>query len=434
MQKDILTSLDTKHIWHPYSDIDRFEANGFPIIASAKGSRFYDIEGKEYIDAIASWWCVNFGHSHPRLINAIKNQAENLQHVILGGLSHEKAILLAEKLSKLAPKGLNRTLFASDGASAVEASLRVALQHRENRGQTSKKRFLALKEGYHGDTLGAVGVGFVERFHKELRGSVAESLCATSPHCARCPYAKEKSSCDVECFDSMEELIKANHEEVTALILEPLCQGSAGIRIYPSEYLRRARELCDKYDILLIADEIAVGLGRTGAMFACEKAGIVPDMMTLGKGLTGGYLPLSTLLVKDEIYDSFREGKTLYHGHTFSGNPIATALALEALEMYEDEEIIKKVARLEPMIQKRLKELSQKLDDSYYDTLGAIGMIDIKESAGGAKRAREICDFAMENGVFLRPLESVVYLWPPLNIEEIDINKIFETMGEGVHL
>lgn len=428
MQKDTLISLDIRHIWHPYSDIDRFERGGFPIITSAKGSRFYDIDGKEYIDAIASWWCVNFGHSHPRLINAIKNQVETLQHVILGGLSHQKAILLAEKLSKIAPKGLNRVLFASDGASAVEASLRVALQYRANRNQTRKKRFIALKEGYHGDTLGAIGVGFVEKFHKELRGCVLESLSAPSPHCARCPYKKEPRSCDIECFTPMEELIKTHHKEVTALILEPLCQGSAGIRIYPSEYLRRARELCDKYDILLIADEIAVGLGRTGAMFACEKAGIVPDMMTLGKGLTGGYLPLSALLVKDEIYNSFKKGKTLYHGHTFSGNPIAASLALEALTMYEDEEIIKKVASLEPIIRTEIKELSQKLDNSYYDTLGAIGMIDIKDSAGGAQRAREICDFAMQNGVFLRPLDNVLYVWPPLNIKESDIKRVFDVI------
>jgi len=423
-----LKNKDIAHLWHPYSDIDSFDKAGFPIIDSAKGCYFYDIGGKEYLDAIASWWCVNLGHSHPKLIGAIKKQSEKLQNVILGGLSHENSILLAKKIADITPPNLKHSFFAGDGASAIEASLRIALQYRTNRGEESRKRFVALEEGYHGDTLGAVGVGFVERFHKELKGAVVESYRATSPHCASCPFGKNHETCDIECFSSMENIIKNHHKEITAAVIEPLCQGSAGIRIYPKEYLVRLREACDRYGILLIADEIAVGFGRTGGMFATGLAGVNPDIMTLGKGMTGGYLPMSAAVVSEEIYDSFRGGKTFYYGHTFSGNPITSALALEAINLYEEEDILSKVALLEEYLKVRTQKLAARLGGSFWNVLGGIAMIDISKKEGGEVRATQICAKAREEGVFMRPLGSVIYVWPPLVISQEECDKIFTVL------
>ncbi|MGD0566486.1 MAG: aminotransferase class III-fold pyridoxal phosphate-dependent enzyme, partial [Candidatus Goldiibacteriota bacterium] len=299
MDRKKIQAADLKNVWHPYTNIDEFEKTDFPVISRAKGSYFYDINGKKYLDAIASWWCVNLGHSRPEIISAIKKQASELQHVILGGLAHEKGALLAEKLVEITPEGLDHCFFCGDGASAVEASLRMALQYWENNGDKKRKKFICLQEGYHGDTLGAVSVGFVEEFHRELKGAVSENFAAESPHCALCKYGKRPQDCSVECFGSMEKIIAAHHEETAAVIVEPLCQGSAGMRIYPEEYLRRLRKLCDKHGLILIADEIAVGFGRTGKMFACNKAGITPDIMTLGKGMTAGYMPMSASVVSD---------------------------------------------------------------------------------------------------------------------------------------
>jgi len=432
MDRKKLRETDIKNVWHPYTNTDEFERSDFPVISRAKGSYFYDMNGKKYLDGIASWWCVNLGHSRPEITGAIKKQAGSLQHVILGGLSHEKEALLAEKLVDITPDGLNHCFFCGDGASAVEASLRMALQYWENTGEKKRKKFICLKEGYHGDTLGAVSVGFVEEFHRELKGAVNENYAAESPHCALCRYGKNPADCTVECFGSMENMITEHHGETAAVIVEPLCQGSAGMRIYPEEYLRRLRKQCDKYGLILIADEIAVGFGRTGEMFACEKAGISPDIMTLGKGMTAGFLPMSAAVASDRIFDSFRGGRTFFYGHTFSGNPITAAAALAAVGLYSRLNIIERIKPLSKLLREGMASTAGLLDGCFFNALGMIAMMHIPEKEGGAKRAKLAAQKARDMGVFLRPLGPVLYVWPPLTISENEIREIYRVLEKSL--
>lgn len=434
MDSKKLREIDIKHLWHPYTDIDTFEKLKFPIIKKAKGCYIYDTDGNKYLDGIASWWCVNFGHSHPKLIEAIKKQSKKLQNVILGGMSHEKSVLLSEKLAEITPEGLNHSFFASDGASAVEAALRIAIQYWENINEKNRKKFICLKDGYHGDTLGAIGVGYVDIFHKELKNIINTNYRATSPHCAKCPFGNHPKTCDTECFLSMKSLIEKHHKETAAVIIEPLCQGAAGIRLYPEKYLKKLDTLCKKYNLLLIADEIAVGFARTGSMFACEKSGITPDIMTIGKGLTGGYLPMSVAIVNDKIYNSFRGGKTFYHGHTYCGNPIVSALALKAIELYKKENIIERIKPLIEIIKERIEQLANLLPNSFYQSKGMIAMIEIDDKDGGNKKAKIITTKAMELGLFIRPLGSVIYIWPPLIIKRKELHKIFDILEKSINL
>ena len=427
-----LRETAVKHLWHPYTDIESFEKTDFPIIDRAEGVYLYEVGGKKLLDGISSWWCVNLGHSQPRLVNAIKEQAEKLQNSILGGMSHPSAIKLAEKIAELAPGDLNHVYFAGDGASATEAALKMSLQYWCNIGVKNKTKFICLQDGYHGDTLGAVGVGYVEKFHKNFESVIQKSYRANSPYCANCPCGKKTDTCDVECFDYMETLIREHHNKTAAVILEPLCQGAAGIRIYPEEYLRRLRNLCDEFNLLLIVDEIAVGFARTGAMFACERAGIVPDLMLIGKGLTGGYLPMSGVVVTDKIYNSFRSDsendRTFYHGHTYCGNPICSSLALAALELYDEMNILELIKPRIAQLKEGMNEIGRMLPNSTVLTLGMIGVVEINDIDGGSERAAQIQAMARELGLFIRPLGAAVYLWPPLVSTENEINEMLSIL------
>lgn len=389
------------------------------------------------LDGIASWWCVNLGHGHPRLIEAIQTQSAKLQHAILGGMSHPNAIELAERLAQIAPGDLTHSFFACDGASAVEAALKIAVQRWANVGEKNRVKFVGLEEGYHGDTLGAMGVGYVEAFHKDYKEVTRSAYHALSPHCLQCPCGKQPETCDVECFESMDIILRAHHEEIAAVIVEPLCQAAAGARIYPEEYLRRLRSLCDEYGLILIADEIAVGFGRTGYMFACERAGIVPDIMTVGKGLTGGYLPLSAAIVNDTIYDSFRNhdddrDRTFNHSHTFGGNPIATALALAALSVYEDEHVLENCQPRIRQLEQGMRELGVLLNESRTRAMGMIGVVEVNDSSGGAERAARVVRKAYEMGLFLRPRGRSLYLWPPLVSTESELGQMLSIMRDAV--
>ena len=390
-----LRDLDIKYLWHPCTDINTLEQMPFPIIERAQGAYLYEVGGRPLLDGIASWWCVNLGHSHPRLIEAIQKQSAVLQHAILGGMSHPNAIKLAERLAQITPGDLRHSFFASDGASAVEIALKMAVQYWANIGEKGRNRFVGLEEGYHGDTLGVMGVGYVESFHRDYRDVVRPAFHARSPYCLNCPYGKEPDSCNIECFDSMEDIIHEHHREIAAVVVEPLCQAAAGIRIYPESYLKRLRRLCDKYNLILIADEIAVGFGRTGFMFACERAGIVPDIMTVGKGLTGGYMPLSAAIANDRIYDSFRnkdDGKdrTFWHSHTFGGNPIITGLALTAIDVYESEHVLEKCQPRITQLAQGITRIGSLLGGSRTRAMGMMGVVEIDDDCGGAGRAARI--------------------------------------------
>lgn len=434
---DDLRRRDLRHVWHPCTpstDLDRMD---FPVMVRGEGVYLYSHEGRRYLDGIASWWCVNLGHGHPRLVAAIQRQAAELQHVILGGMSHPPIIELAEKLAEITPGDLQHAFFCGDGASAVEAALKIALQYWVNIGVGGKTRFVGLVEGYHGDTLGAIGVGYVESFHRDYAPAVTPALRACSPHCLQCPFGKEPTSCDIECFDPMEEILRAHHREIAAVVVEPLCQGAAGVRIYPEEYLRRLRRLCDELEILLIADEIAVGFGRTGAMFACERAGITPDIMTIGKGLTGGMMPMSATLVTPDVYNSFRNtgddrDRTFYHSHTFGGNPITAALALEALAVYTEEAILEKTRERGAQLGDGFGRLAGLLPGTRHLSLGMIAVMEIPDDHGGAGRARAIGKAAMSHGLLVRPRGRAVYLWPPLTTTQGELAEMLGILEQAI--
>jgi adenosylmethionine-8-amino-7-oxononanoate aminotransferase len=413
-----LQDLDYRHLWHPYTDINAWESGAFTCFERGEGVYLYDSDGRAVLDGISSWWAVALGHSHPKIVAAIRDQAGVLQHSILGYQTHPLAVKLAARLAEIAPAGLNHCYLASDGACATEAALKMAIQYWYNRGVRGRTRFVALEEGYHGDTLGAVGVGYVPTFHAPFDGAVVKSLVAPSPHRFANPDDAADRAHAVEAFAAMKEIVEKHVAEIAAVILEPLCQGAAGIRIYHPEYLRRVRALCDAHDILLIADEIAVGFGRTGAMFACDLAGVTPDILCLGKALTGGTLPMSAAIATDEVYDAFRNRPghdcTFYDGHTICGNPITSAAALAFLDALESENVMDNVAARTPQLAEGMARIARHDAVAYYKTLGLIGMVAIKPDAGGAACAKQIAHRALAAGLFIRPLGNVLYLWPPL--------------------
>ena len=436
MTTDEWRRRDVRHVWHPFTEITAFEQTRFPIFVRAHGSTLIDMDGRDYLDGISSWWCANLGHGHPLIVEAICRQTLVLQHTLLGGASHPLAIELSERLAALAPGGLGHAMYGGDGSLAVEAALKIALQHWANLGEPARTRFIAIEDGYHGDTLGAIGAGYVEAFHAPFRDAIRPALRAASPHCNRCPCRMNPETCDIECFSSMEQLVSEHHAQCAAVIVEPLCQAAAGMRIYPAEYLRRLRRLCTARGLLLIADEIATGFGRTGAMFACELAGIVPDIMTIGKGLTGGSLPMSATLVSDAVYDAFRADaagrpRTLCHGTTFCGNPITCAAALAALEAYDADDIIKGLPPRVSILDEGMRRVADAVGGAPMRSLGMIAAVEVPDKAGGAGRARSVAAKAMELGLLVRPLGATVYLWPPLNCSEADLKLMVEIYADA---
>ncbi len=426
MDYNELRKTDLKHLWHPYTHINDFELMDFPIFEHAEGVYIYDVKGRKILDGISSWWCVNLGHGQPDVIEAIKRQAEMMPHCILGGVSHPGVIHLAERLTSLAPESLTRAYFCGDGASATEAAMRMAIQYWYNRGRSEKCRIASLADGYHGDTLGAVGAGFVEAFHGSLRHVINPALRAASPHCFVCPA---RDNCDLRCFESMEELIRGNHAELAAVIVEPVCQGAAGMRIYRAEYLQRLRRLCNEFEVLLIADEIAVGFGRTGSMFACEYAGIDPDLMCVGKGLTAGYVPMSGVLTTESVYDCFRDtpdsDRTFYHGHTYCGNPLASAAALAALEVYVRDDVVAKSSVPAEIMAEGFKRAARLDSVDRVKTLGTMSSLRV---TGGAAQARRTAERALASGLLIRPLGDILYLWPPLTVTEPELQQMIDIL------
>ena len=420
--------LDRNSLWHPYTKHSSI-ASGLPIIARGKGPYLYGMDGRRYLDAVSSWWACGLGHGNPRIVKAIVKQAGILQHSILGNLSHPRAIELASRIVALFAGGPRRVLFASDGASAVEAALKVALQYWHNIGMPERRRFASLQEAYHGDTLGAVSVGYIRGFHKPFRSSLFKVDRAESPCCAACVHGKKPETCSAECFNSMRRIIMRRRHELAAVIIEPLCQGAAGMRIYSPKYLRKLASLCRKHDILLIADEFAVGMGRTGRMFAFQHAGIAPDIVCVGKGLSAGYLPISATVVKKRIYDSFSDqpvDRTFYHGHTFAGNPIACSAAIETLSIYEREDIVGRAARLGETLKAEMDRLTGLPGVSGVRSLGMIGAFDTPD----AGRIRDT--LLARNRILLRPLGNTVYLMLPLTVTTGLIRSTVRALREAI--
>lgn len=434
--RDRYQAMDRQSIWHPYTRFSTLQGGPFPVITHAEGVFLYDAEGRKYLDAISSWWACNLGHGHPRIIDAIIRQTHELQHSILGNLSHPRAIELAAMITDLFPDE-RRVMFASDGSCAVEAALKIALQYWYNVGKPGKTKFVALDFAYHGDTLGAVSVGYLEHFHKPFKPALFPVLQAPSPCCGTCAFHESDDVCLKECLDTMRAIVKQHADELAAVIIEPMCQGSGGMRIHQPDYLRQLAKLCLDEGVLLIADEIAMGMGRTGKMFACDHAGILPDIVCLGKSLSAGYLPISAAVVRHAIYETFSdqpEDHTFYHGHTFAGNPIAAAAAIETLKIYEEEGIVTQAAAMGKVLEEELNSLAGLPGVRNIRSLGMIGVVELEDDAGGrgTRRAARIRDRLRANGILLRPLGPVLYVMPPLVIPEPVLRYLVQALGKMV--
>jgi adenosylmethionine-8-amino-7-oxononanoate aminotransferase len=361
-----MREIDHKHLWHPFTDITRFEnAKEYRVIERGSGTYLIDSTGKRLLDGISSWWSVNLGHSNKTLLSAMQKSSRKLQQAILADMAHPDAVYLSEELSAILPKGLNHLFYASDGSSAVEAALKIGLQYWWNKGVEGKNKFVYLENSYHGDTLAAVSVGYVDTFHQPFKHVMWPNLAAPSPLTTNTrPENKTIETWNEESFQPMEKLLRESCKEVAAVIVEPICQAVGGMRIYSPDYLKRLSKLCKELGVLLIADEIAVGFGRTGVMFACEYADISPDMVIIGKGMTSGFIPMSALAATTEVYDSFRnesanpeKNRTFFHGHTYSGHPLAAACARATLKVFKEEGIIESLSPKSKIIEDGFKEL-----------------------------------------------------------------------------
>lgn len=435
---------DLKHIWHPCSQMKDYE--GFPPIVIKKGEGVFleDMDGKRYLDAVSSWWVNLFGHSNKRINEALYRQANKLEHVIFANFTHEAAIELGERLLKVTPEGLNKIFFGDNGSSAVEIALKMSFQYHQQIGKTKKTKFVALTDGYHGETIGALSLGGMDLFSKIYKPLLFDIIRAEAPDCFRCKYNLERNTCNAECFEAMKKVVEENHEEISAIIVEPIVQGAAGMRIYSPQYLKKLRNLCDEYDINLIADEIAVGFGRTGEMFACNHAGITPDIMCVSKGLTAGYMPLSLVITTDKIYDVFYDDystmKAFLHSHSYSGNALGCALAVETLKIFEEENILEKNKIKSAILKEKIAENFK--DIPYigeYRQIGMIGAVELvknkatKEAFDWKERVGyEIYKKALEKGVLLRPLGNIIYFMPPYVINEEEIDLMVRTARESI--
>lgn len=426
----------TGPLWHPYTQMKDHEQDPPVFIEKADGLRLFDNAGKEYIDAISSWWCTLHGHNHPVMMEAIMQQVRVLDHVLFAGFTHGQAMALAEKLIEISPDGLNKVFFSDNGSTSVETALKMSRQYRVNSGMPEKRVFASLDRGYHGDTCGAMSVGGRSVFTEKFSDMLFETVSLPSPYCYRCPCSQEKSSCAYECIEEARKILETKADEITALILEPLVMGASGIIIYPVEYLREIRKITKRLDIHLIADEVATGFGRTGKLFACDHAEVSPDFMCVSKSLTSGTLPLSATLTTDEIYNAFygdlSEMRTFYHGHTYTANPIACAAANASLDLLLASDHESKTACVEERVAEFLDEISSHPNIGDVRNIGVIGAFElVKDKAEkrpfdlSERVAYNIAREALSDGLILRPLGDVLYFFLPLSTTYDDLEIIF---------
>lgn len=405
------------------------------LIEKAKGVKLYDNNGKFYYDTIASWWCNVHGHNHPKIKQAIKKQLASLEHTLFAGFTHKPAILLAEKLVAITPKNLTKVFYSDNGSTAVETALKMSFQYWRNIGKKTKTKFLSLDMAYHGDTIGAMSLGGETPFNRAFDALAFNCFKSPSPYCFRCPAGKQKESCQIECAKPLEAILKKHKNQISAMILEPMLMGAAGMIVYPAQYLKIAAKLAKKYNVHLIADEVATGFGRTGKMFACEHADIAPDFICLSKGITSGTLPFAATVTTDKIYnafyDDYEKQKTFYHGHTYTANPLGCAAALASLDIFEQEKTLEKVQKLIPdfhAAMETFRPLSFVGDVRYIGLAAAIELVKDKKTnipfSTKERIGQKIFRKGLKNNLILRPLGNVIYLCPPLSVTKRQLNDI----------
>jgi adenosylmethionine---8-amino-7-oxononanoate aminotransferase len=422
-------------IWHPFTN----SALDLPPlrVEKAEGVYLHTRDGRKILDAISSWWVNLHGHANPRIAAAIAEQARKLEHVILAGFTHDAAEELAERLKKWLAPELTHLFFSDDGSTAVEVALKMAVQHFSIQQRAEKREIAALEHGYHGDTAGAMSVSddspFTEPFHS-MRYPVHR---VPSAYCYRCPVGLKRETCHIECVEQLQSLLAERSEKIAAVIVEPLLQGAGGMIVHPAEFLQKVRALCTKHDVLLIADEVLTGFGRTGKMFACDLAGVVPDLMCLSKGITGGFLPMGVTLCTDRVQAAFHSENrrhTFYHGHSYTGNALACAAANASLQIFDDEPVFDRIATIARIHSERLAQFREFHQVGETRQIGTVGAMELRaEDAGYLSAMRpKLYQFFLEREVLLRPLGNVVYVLPPYVISPDELHRVYDVIVEAM--
>lgn len=438
MTPDYIEELDKRYLWHPFTQMRDWEDEPQTIIAGGKGCSLVDTRGRQYLDGVSSLWVTVHGHRKKEIDTAVAAQLRQIAHSTLLGLSNVPAVLLAERLVKLAPKGLRRVFYSDSGSTAVEIALKISFQYWQQQKEKklrAKTGFISLSDAYHGDTLGSVSVGGIDLFHKIYRPLLFHTAKIYAPYCYRCALKRTWPACALACVKQAEEVIRARAGKTAALIIEPLVQGAAGMITHPPGYLTKIRKLCTKYNILMIADEVATGFGRTGTMFACEQEKVVPDIMAVAKGITGGYLPLAATLATEEIYRGFlgeyRELRTFFHGHTYTGNPLACAAAIANIDLFKKELTLRK---LRPKITlltgelRRFAKLKHAGDIRQRGFMVGIELVKDRKTKEPYplkdKIGIRVTQAVRKRGLIIRPLGNVIVLMPPLAISARDLSRM----------
>lgn len=433
MDRERIVALDKRRVWHPYTSMDDYTERADPlVVARAEGARLYDADGRSYLDANSSWWVAALGHGHPRLVAALERQARVFPHVSLAGVTHAPAAELADAVCAVAPRspdraGLEHVFYSDDGSTAVEVALKLALQYWAQNGRPGRRAFVALDGGFHGETLGCTAIGGVEVFRRPFAGALAEVFHVPSPGDPSVPLEA--------AIEALAAVLARAQDRVAAVVVEPIVQGAAGMRLYDPAYLRAARELCDRYDLFLVADEVFAGYGRTGPMWACQHAGVVPDLLCTAKGFSGGMLPMAATLATRRVFEGFLGApeRAFFYGHSFCGNPLGAAVALEVLRVYEEEKVLAAAAPRATRIARCFEELGALPGVARTRALGMIGALDLAGDAGYLARAGwRVYEEARRRGAYLRPLGNVVYVAPPLVIPDADLDELLGIVAESV--
>ncbi len=442
--KKRILDLDRRHIWHPFTQMKDYAKRDPVVIVEAQGPKLRTIEGQWLYDTISSWWTNVHGHLHPKLVHALNEQLTRLDHVNFAGFTHPYAVEVVERLQKFLPERLSKFFFSDNGSTAVEVALKMAFQYWQNQGVRKKTRFVCLKEAYHGDTIGAVSVGGVDLYHQLYKPLTFKTFRARAPYCYRCPENPRPGftgyaplpNCGLACLEDFRQIVSQHAEEICAVIVEPRLLAAGGMIVYPVEYLKGLVEIARKHDVLVIFDEVATGFARTGTMFALEQAGVVPDIICLAKGLTGGMLPMSLTVATEEIYQAFYadylEGKTFFHGHSFTANPLACAVSAASLALFAEEDPVHKAKPLREYFHRRLLELFADEphvgDIRYVGYVGAVELVaDKKTKAPFPQEKRvgfQIYMASLKRGLVLRPLGDVIYWFLPYCLQEEEIEEI----------
>ena len=417
-----LTDRDARVLWHPYTQM-KTAPPPLPIVRG-EGVWLFTEDGRKILDGISSWWVNTHGHNHPALNAAIAKQAAQLEHVMFAGFTHPPAVELAERLVSIAPHGLSRVFYSDNGSTAVEVALKMALQYWRNRGENERARFIALHDAYHGDTVGTMSTSEESVFTRSFTALLFDVLRAD-----RCSH--EWSSCDGSCLASLRSLFEQHRGEIAAVIVEPILQGAGGMLISSPQFLAGVRRLCNEHGVLLIADEVLTGFGRTGRMFACEHAGISPDLMCLSKGLTAGYLPMGATLANEEIYEAFLSddrSKTFFHGHSYTANPLACAVGLASLDLFEQNDVLQRIVRLEAQMRERLMRFADRAPVASIRQVGGVAVLELGSGDGGYLDSigPTLYGRFLERGILLRPLGNVLYFMPPYAITDAEVDFVFD--------